>query len=309
MKFTFDQLEAFIAVAEEEHFGRAAERLHLTQPPLSRQIQTLERHLQVSLFDRTKRRTKLTVAGAAFLVEARRLVAIARDAETAAGRVAKGLSGAIRIGFTSVVGNATLPRLLPLAAQLLPDIQVILHEVRTPNLAEALLSSRIDLALGREFDLPAGFVSKPLAPDGLVVAVPSGFFGPGTDPRSALTSLRQLHGREFVMYSGDDPHHVHDVVTSVLTVHNVRPRYVQRAMEVYMMLSLVGVGVGAAIVPQSTRNWAAPDTEFVRVPELESASTHAVAVWRNPSQNPALPHLLGILAQAEGGGYHRAATG
>jgi DNA-binding transcriptional LysR family regulator len=302
MRFTFDQLEAFIAVAEEEHFGRAAERLHLTQPPLSRQIQTLERHLQVSLFDRSKRRTQLTAAGSAFLVEARRLVAIARDAEVAVGRVAKGMSGAIRIGFTSVVGNATLPRLLPLASQLLPDVQIILHEVRTPNLAEALLSSRIDLGLGREFEMPPDFDSRPLAPDGLVVAVPKGFLGPGTDPQSAMTSLRQLHGREFVMYSVDPPHHVHDVVTSVLTVHNVRPRYVQRAMEVYTMLSLVGVGVGAAIVPQSTRTWAAPETEFVKVPELESASTHAVAVWRSTSPNPALPHLLGILAQAENTG-------
>lgn len=299
MKFTFDQLEAFIAVAEEEHFGRAAERLHLTQPPLSRQIQTLERHLQVSLFDRSKRRTRLTVAGAAFLVEARRLVAIARDAEDVAGRVATGVSGAIRIGFTSVVGNATLPRLLPLASQLLPEVQIILHEVRTPQLAEALLSSRIDLALGREFELTRDLTSRSLSPDGLVIAVPAGYFGPGSDARRELTTLRQLDNRPFVMYSGDDPHHVHDIVTSVLTVHNVRPRYVQRAMEVYTMLSLVGVGVGAAIVPQSTGNWAGRGTEFVPVPELRSATTYAVAVWRKGSPNPALPHLLDILAQAE----------
>jgi DNA-binding transcriptional LysR family regulator len=299
MKFTFDQLEAFIAVAEEEHFGRAAERLHLTQPPLSRQIQTLERHLQVSLFDRSKRRTRLTAAGAAFLVEARRLVAIARDAENVAGRVATGVSGTIRIGFTSVVGNATLPRLLPLASQLVPDVQITLHEVRTPNMAEALLSSRIDLALGREFEMARDLVSRPLAPDGLAIAVPDGFFGPGSDPGCVLTSLRQLDGREFVMYAGDEPHHVYDVVTSVLTVNNVRPRSVQRAMEVYTMLSLVGVGVGAAIVPQSTRNWASQNTTFVTVPELQAATTRSVAVWRSGSPNPALPHFLDILAQAE----------
>jgi DNA-binding transcriptional LysR family regulator len=300
MKFTFDQLEAFIAVAEEEHFGRAAERLHLTQPPLSRQIQTLERHLGVELFDRSKRRTRLTAAGAAFLVEARRLVAIARDAEDVAGRVATGVSGAIRIGFTSVVGNATLPRLLPLASRLLPDVQIILHEVRTPQMPEALLSSRIDLALGREFELTRDLKSRPLAPDGLVIAVPDGFLGPGADGgERELTSLRQLGNRPFVMYSGDAPHHVHDVVTSVLIVNNVRPRYVQRAMEVYTMLSLVGVGVGAAIVPQSTANWSGRRTAFVEVPELRSVTTHAVAVWRQGSPNPALPHLLAVLAQAE----------
>lgn len=305
MKFTFDQLEAFIAVAEEEHFGRAAERLHLTQPPLSRQIQTLERHLQVKLFDRAKRRTQLTMAGAAFLVEARHLVAIARDAETAVRRVAKGSSGAVRIGFTSVVGNATLPRLLPLASRLLPGVQIILQEVRTPNLAEALRSSRIDLALGREFDLPAGFVSRSLAPDGLIIAVPQDFFGAGTEPRAELKSLHELHGRPFIMYSADDPHHVHDIVSAVLSVNNVRPVFVQRSMEVYTMLSLVGVGVGAAIVPQSTRNWASANTQYVDVPELRLATTRAVAVWRNPSPNPALPPLLDILAETESAGLLR----
>jgi DNA-binding transcriptional LysR family regulator len=101
------------------------------------------------------------------------------------------------------------------------------------------------------------------------------------------------------MYAGDEPHHVYDVVTSVLTVNNVRPRSVQRAMEVYTMLSLVGVGVGAAIVPQSTRNWASQNTTFVTVPELQAATTRSVAVWRSGSPNPALPHFLDILAQTE----------
>jgi DNA-binding transcriptional LysR family regulator len=296
MKFTFDQLAAFIAVAEEEHFGRAADRLHLTQPPLSRQIQTLEKHLRVELFDRRGRRTRLTAAGAAFLVEARRLVSLASGAEDTVRRVAGGLSGRVHIGFTSVVGNAILPRLLPTTAKQLPDVQLTLHEVRTPNQAEALLSGRIDLALGRSFTLTDDLIARPLPPDELVLVMPESLVPAGEGARPE--TLAHLDGREFIMYAEDDPHHVHDVVTSVLTSNDVHPRYVQRAMEVYTMLSLVDAGVGAAIVPRSTLNWAGRNTRVVPVPELDGAYTHSVAVWRGEPMNPAVSQLLRVLEQA-----------
>lgn len=290
MKFTFDQLRAFIAVAEEEHFGRAAQRLHLSQPPLSRQIQALEKHLRVELFDRHGRRTRLTAAGAAFLVEARRLVSLASGAEDTVRRVADGLSGTVHIGFTSVVGNAILPRLLPETAARLPDVRVTLHEVRTPNQAEELLSGRIDIALGRSFALTDDLVARPLPPDGLTIVVPSRF-----TPRRTSLPLAQLDERDFIMYAEDDPHHVHDVVTSVLTAHDVHPRYTQRAMEVYTMLSLVDAGVGAAIVPLSTLNWAGRHTRVVSSPQLAGTHTHSVAVWREESRNPATTRVLRVL--------------
>jgi DNA-binding transcriptional LysR family regulator len=247
------------------------------------------------VFDRPGRGTRLTAAGAAFLVEARRLVSLASGAEDAVRRVADGVSGTVHIGFTSVVGNAILPRLLPKTTAQLSEVRIMLHEVRTPSQAEALLSGRIDLALGRAFVLTDDLVARSLPPDGLTLVVPAGFV-----PEGPSLPLAALDGRDFVMYAEDDPHHVHDVVTSVLTAHDVRPHYVQRAMEVYTILSLVDAGVGAAIVPRSTLNWAGDNTRVVPVPELAGANTHSVAVWRAESANPAAAQVLRVLDEVVG---------
>src|ERR671920_3121 len=104
MAFTLEQLRGFLAVAEELHFGRAAARLNMTQPPLSRQIQKLEKALGVELMERDNRRVTLTAAGAAFLAEARRLVVAADRAPVTAQRIAAGRAGMVRIGFTAASG-------------------------------------------------------------------------------------------------------------------------------------------------------------------------------------------------------------
>ncbi|HSN36803.1 MAG TPA: LysR family transcriptional regulator, partial [Arthrobacter sp.] len=127
--FTFDQLAGFIAVAEELHFGRAAERLNMTQPPLSRQIQKLERSVGAELLERDNRKVQLTHAGAAFLDEARRLVALAERAPLTARRIASGRSGLLRIGFTAASGLSILGPLLEEIATRLPDVDIDLQEL------------------------------------------------------------------------------------------------------------------------------------------------------------------------------------
>ena len=103
--FTMEQLESFVAVAEERHFGRAAQRLHITQPPLSRRIHLLEEELRVELFDRSHRAVKLTSAGRVFLVDARKILKLAQDAALSAQRTPRGEVGVVAIGFTA--GSAT----------------------------------------------------------------------------------------------------------------------------------------------------------------------------------------------------------
>ena len=107
MAFTLEQLRGFVAVAEELHFGRAAARLKMTQPPLSRQIQKLERVVGAQLLERDNRRVTLTAAGEAFLVEARRLLALADSAPELARRVSSGSHGVVRIGFTAASASAS----------------------------------------------------------------------------------------------------------------------------------------------------------------------------------------------------------
>src|SRR5687768_17424728 len=131
MTFTFDQLRCFAAVAEELHFGRAAERLQMTQPPLSRQIQKLERAVGVRLFERDNRKVELTTAGETFLTEARRILALASGALEHAQRISAGSAGTVRIGFTATSTFSVLISLLNLVSEAYPDIRLDLFELVT----------------------------------------------------------------------------------------------------------------------------------------------------------------------------------
>jgi DNA-binding transcriptional LysR family regulator len=147
--FELSQLRCFAAVAEELHFGRAAARLNMTQPPLDRQIQLLEHALGVGLFERTSRSVRLTPAGRAFHAEARRVLDLAEGAGLAAKRVARGEAGSITIGFTAAASYGFLPRLLAAARAAMPGVDLALKKMVTADQTEALSSGQIDLGLLR----------------------------------------------------------------------------------------------------------------------------------------------------------------
>ncbi|MGW5159459.1 LysR substrate-binding domain-containing protein [Nonomuraea wenchangensis] len=152
---TLDQIRAFVAVAEELHFGRAAERLRMTQPPLSRHIQKLERAIGVTLLERDNRRVILTEAGRGFLEDARHMLTLVETAGDRARRIAGGASGTLRLGFTAVSAISMLGRLLRLLAERLPEVDVILHEQVTATQMDGILRGELDLGLARPpFDLP-----------------------------------------------------------------------------------------------------------------------------------------------------------
>src|ERR671921_116022 len=174
MAFTLEQLRGFLAVAEELHFGRAAARLKMTQPPLSRQIQKLERVVGAQLLERDNRRVALTTAGEVFLVEARRLLSLADSAPELARRVSSGSRGVVRIGFTAASTYGILGRLLNDLAAALPDVDVDLAEMVTREQVAALLAEEVDLGLARPpFDEEA-FGSRLLQREALLVAAPTG---------------------------------------------------------------------------------------------------------------------------------------
>src|SRR5690606_25154416 len=129
--FELSQLRCFVAVAEELHFGRAAQRLNMTQPPLSRQVQLLERILGVVLLDRTSRSVRLTPAGRSFLIEARRILRLAETASLTTRRIASGEEGRVAIGFTAASGYSFLPQLVELSRTRLPGVDLALREMVT----------------------------------------------------------------------------------------------------------------------------------------------------------------------------------
>ena len=172
--FDLKQLQCFVAVGEELHFGRAAKRMYMTQPPLSRHIQLLEHELQIQLLVRTNRSVKLTLAGSAFLKEARQLLALAENAASSAQRIAAGKSGLLNLGFTGGSSYSFLPRMLASTNASLNNIDIVLHEMMTRNLVEALHAHAMDISLLRLTSPPNDLEFACVAREPLMLAVPSG---------------------------------------------------------------------------------------------------------------------------------------
>jgi DNA-binding transcriptional LysR family regulator len=291
--FTLDQLRSFVAVAEELHFGRAAERLSMTQPPLSRQVQALERILQAQLFDRSRRSVQLTHTGQAFLVEARRILALTDEAVRRVDRARSGISGSVRIGFTSVVGHAHLPTLLRLASERVPDVEIILHEMVSSEQSDRLASGAIDIGLGRyKFDEPE-YDHRALQPEHLVHVQHEKF----ETTLGAPVTLRDLNDRDFIGYTPGDARYFHDLVAGIFVLKGIHPRYVQRITQIHTMIGLVEAGLGAALVPGSVRSWGSRERlRFTDIAELREFEIESRLTWRVDSTNPALHRLLEALA-------------
>ena len=287
--FSLARLSCFIAVAEELHFGRAAERLHMTQPPLSRQIQQLETELGVQLIDRTTRSVTLTPAGVAFLPDARRIVALAESAALTVRRVPAGDLGTVVVGFTAASAHAVLPRLLEQTRNTLPDVKLELREMVSSVQIEALMSGEIDLGMARPPLKRPGIVSRPLLHEQLVAALPAGH--PLTGQARQLT-LNDLDGQDFVMYSPVQARYFNELLISTFTIAGATPRYGQFVTQVHTMLVLVRSGIGIALVPASAATLHPEGVVFRSIGAFRERPVELDACWRGDSTNPALLRLL-----------------
>ncbi|MGB3769949.1 MAG: LysR substrate-binding domain-containing protein [Rhodococcus sp. (in: high G+C Gram-positive bacteria)] len=290
--FSLARLTCFIAVAEELHFGRAADRLHMTQPPLSRQIQQLENELGVQLVDRTSRSVTLTAAGVAFLPDARRIVRLAESAALTVKRVPAGDLGTVVIGFTAASAHAVLPKLLSDVRESLPDVELVLREMVSSIQIDALAGGELDLGLVRPTVTRPGILTRPIHREALVAAIPDGH------PLLDIERLSVTHFEDqaVVMYSPVDARYFHELLISTFTVAGVSPRYVQYVTQVHTMLMLVSSGLGCALVPASARTM---HTEGVVFRELRSSTEKPVrlgAAWRQDATNPALHRVLEDIA-------------
>jgi DNA-binding transcriptional LysR family regulator len=295
MGFTLEQLRGFVAVADELHFGRAAARLKMTQPPLSRQIQKLERVVGAQLLERDNRRVELTAAGQAFLEEARRLLSLADTAPEIARRVSSGSHGVIRIGFTAASTYGTLGRLLNEVGQGLPDIDLDLQEMVTREQVAALRNEEIDLGLARPpFDTEL-FGSRLLHREALLVAVPTGhrLLGSGRDAVAA-----DLAGEPVVMHSPTKARYFYDLVVSMVPAASENA--VHTVSQVLTMLWLVAAGRGIAFVPASAARLPIEGVEFVRLETPVPDPVELHLLWVRESRNPALWQVLQLLERAAG---------
>ncbi|WP_328472777.1 LysR family transcriptional regulator [Streptomyces sp. NBC_00448] len=293
MNYSLQQLRGFVAVAEEQHFGRAAVRLNMTQPPLTRQIQALERILGVTLFERGGRGTRLTAAGAVFLDHCRRVLALLEAAPAATRRAADGRSGTLRLAFTSIGAYAVLADMLKLADAHLPDAAVELTELASPDQFTALSELRVDMGLVRP-PIPEQYESVLVHTEDLVLAVPAGH------PLAAAGPVLLADvTHEYIGYSPEGSRYLHDVCAALIGVD--RYAVSQLTSQVPTMLALVRAGLGCALVPRSIM---AMGVHGVRYRDLAPADAHSVtlhACWSPDSPNPVLRRLADVLRTSGSG--------
>ena len=286
--FELSQLRCFVAAAEELHFGRAAARLNMTQPPLSRQIQLLERILGVTLLDRTSRSVRLTPAGRIILLEARRILRLAESAALTTRQVASGETGRIALGFTAASGYGFLPRLLHLARRHLPKLEIALREMVTDEQIEALITGRIDVGLLRPPVNRQDFEKMPVLTEPLVGALPKG------DPRleKASLTLADFDRSPMIMYAPEGAWYFHHMLATMFDEADVQPLAVQHMSQIHSMLALVHAGLGAAMVPEAATRLHFDDVFFRPVETHPARPVELYLVWRRDNDNPALKPLL-----------------
>jgi DNA-binding transcriptional LysR family regulator len=291
--FTLTQLTCFVAVAEELHFTRAAERLNMTQPPLSRQIQLLEGELGVKLLDRTNRTVRLTPAGRSFLAEARRIVRQAEHAALAVQRVSTGEAGSIAIGFTAASAYSALGELLERARGSLPGVEILLHELVTRDQLEALSEGSLDLGLIRPSAVGTDLTARTAVREGLVAALPADHALAADDGPIELSAF---DGQDFLMYSPTEARYFHELLVTTFRGAQVRPVFTQYLSQVHSILALVNIGWGIALVPEAAAEMR--PTGVVYRPLHQPGHPRPVEldyVWRKSNDNPALAALLQLL--------------
>jgi DNA-binding transcriptional LysR family regulator len=287
--YSLDQVRTFVAVAEERSFRRAAERLRMSQPPLSRQVQKLEREIGVILLDRTKRQVELTPAGAAFLVEARRLLALADTAPDTARLVADGHAGTVRIGFTAASGFDFLGRLITRIEDEAPGLEIVLNELVSSEQLATLERGGLDLALVRP-PVGDGFATRVVQIEPLVLAVPAGHDLDVDGP----VAPADLAGRTLLLYTRDRARYFADLTATVLA--GVPFRAAHQLTQIHTMLGLVVAGRGLALVPAGATALRRGGIRFRPVPNAPDVVL--VAAWRRDQPNPALRRILDLLPDA-----------
>lgn len=246
------RLQAFVAVAEEGHITRAAERLGMQQPPLTRLLHRLEAELGVLLLRRLPRGVQPTEAGEALLAEARAVLARAEQVEDTVRRAARGEQGDLAVGFTS---SAALHPIVPIALRAfreeVPNVRLTLDEAGTAELVDAVLHERLDAAFIRS---PAaatpGVLVDPVAEEPMVAALPAG--SSRVEGRGPI-GLGALASEAFVLYRRHTGPGLYDAILAACHAAGFSPRVVQDAPRLTATLSLVAAGLGVSLVPASMR--------------------------------------------------------
>ena len=245
-------LKYFVMVAEEGHITRAAERLGMQQPPLSRQIRLLEQELKIQLLRRKARGVELTAAGESFLRDAKAVLSMLQHASAAAKRAARGEEGRLSIGFTSSSPfHPLIPKVFRRFRESQPDVPLTLNENATSDLVEGLRAEQLDLAFTRT--APTGtedVMVESLLREPMVLALPS-FHKLASSYRRSGVHFGDLSEEKFVLYRRPNAPGLYDEIIACCRAYGFTPRIGQEAPRVISTLNLVAAGLGVSLVPES----------------------------------------------------------
>ncbi|RKT18633.1 LysR family transcriptional regulator [Streptomyces sp. 1114.5] len=282
------QLHAFVVLAEELHFGHAAARLGIAQPPLSQQIRRLEEKVGHPLSRRDPGGVTLTPAGRELLPAARRALTDLADALAAARAVGSGEAGRLRIGFSASLALTVLPGLLDTFRQRHPAVRLDVRELTSAPQITALHERTIDVGLLRE--APA---DEPELRFRTVLREPFVAVLPAGHPLAGRRTVRlaQLADESFVLLPREEGPQLYDRITGLCTDAGFTPRIVQHAVEWQTVCALVGAGLGVSLAPAGIRQLRLRGVAFRRI-DPGTARTEVAVAWRGNDPNPLVRHLL-----------------
>ncbi|BCW71994.1 LysR family transcriptional regulator [Arthrobacter sp. NicSoilB8] len=283
-------LRYFVVVAETCHFGQAAERLQMAQPPLSQQIRQLEAELGIELLARTTRSVRLTPAGEVFLLDARRILRSVDEAARRARRFADGTAGTLRIGLTGTASYSQLPLLARLVKEQLPGVVLDIHtEMLTPAIEKALVAGELDVGVLRPPLKDTSLALRPIVREQFVVALPTGHRLTAGEP----VTMGELRAEDFIMYPAGSHSVVNDAVIRACRAADFHPHVAHESAKTSTQLSLVAAGLGVAVLPESVRGIALDGVQYRAVSGTEPVELGLS--WRRNDDSPLVDSFLAML--------------
>lgn len=280
MAITFRQLQQFLVLSKELHFGRAAKRLHISQPPLSTSIKQLEAHLGFLLLHRDKRSVRLTAAGAVFADHCARILGQLDAARSHAEQQAKGVAGSLAVHFVPSMLFRNLPRTLRNFEEAYPTAGLNLHEMNTSKQIESLLQGKADVGFIHAVPLPPELQSHTVETERLMCCVPRQHRLAG---RSRI-SISEMAGERVLVFSREFAAHYHDRIVALLRAHDVEPYAPYHVQHWLTVIALVAQGMGVSLVPRSLSRSAMADVIYIEIEE-PNAEHEVQIIWHKNAAN------------------------
>ncbi|AIR67951.1 LysR family transcriptional regulator [Dickeya fangzhongdai] len=294
MNIELRHLRYFIAVAEELHFGRAAEKLHISQPPLSQQIQALEEQIGAQLLERNNRNVRLTQAGELFLKEAWAIINQVNQAAERAARIQRGEIGELNIGFTSSAPFVKqVSRSLLQFRQSYPEVHIQMLEINTKQQIEPLLDGKLDLGVMRNNPLPETLRHQLLLHEPMVAVVHEEH--PLAAAPGGHISIQQLASEPFVFFAREVGTALYDEVLTLLKKYGITPYITQEVGEAMTIIGLVSSGLGVSLLPASFRRIRVDGVKYLSLQEKDAISEMWLVTHQHRPLNTAAQTLITLM--------------